>query len=202
MPITTENTTIHKIKNDLNGNPRIVIGWLALLQCEAMRQWDEEKCKDGEYDARFKRKGLSYDLACSIGKQVGFKRYKPIGGGMVTQTFCYTETLDALQAACKAFVVDNTDNDCLTQHVLLQGDQSYLTEGKFKTLHACIKKEKQVTRLTLRIVEDWLRGLPTACTVEFMDYEQEQMCKGCGLIGWNSNMYWRYAAKVVLAYKG
>jgi hypothetical protein len=193
MPITTENTTVTRVNNDSNGNPRYVIHWLALLQCEAMQQWSDNDVG-----------GLSYNLAQAIAKNAGFKKYhnKSYGGGLVVQSYNVQDSLDHLQSACERWVVDNTDNDCLTQHVLLCADQSYLDEGKYKTLHACIKAEKRVTRLPLAIVQDWLQGLPTACTVEYMNHAQEQVCIACGLIGWTSDMYWRYAAKTLLAYKG
>lgn len=198
MSITTENITIHRIKNDINGNPRIVIGWLALLQCEAMRQWDEDKCKDGEFDARFKRKGLSYDLAASIASNVGFKRYRAIGGGLVAQSYNDQELLDSLQWECEDFVADNTTNQALTDHILSCID---LAEYDCKDLHDIVKSEKHAARLTLKIVEDWLRGLPSAVSLPYMNHDQEQICISCGLIGWTSDMYWRYAAKVILAYK-
>lgn len=200
MSITTENTTITRVNNDSNGNPRVVVHWLSLLECEPLSQWDAER----QVLNGIPEKGLSYSLAQAIASNAGFKKYhnKQYGGGLVCQSYNDQAMLDALQWECERFVVDSTDNDCLTQHVLLQADQSYLTECKYNTLHACIKHEKGVSRLTLKIVEDWLRGLPSAVSLPYMNHDQEQICIGCGLIGWTSDMYWRYAAKVVLAYKG
>lgn len=196
--------SITRLNNDVNGNPRYVIHWLALLQNEALNQWDKQEIASKGAWTGNKMNGLTYDIAHHIAKQSGFKRYhnKSYGGGLSFSSYNVTSDLAYLDEVCERFVVDNTDNDCLTQHVLLQADQQYLDECGYKTLHACIKAEKRVKRLSLSVVEDWLRGLPSACSLPYMNADQEAMCKACGLVGWTSDMYWRYAAKVLLAYKG
>ena len=197
MPINTSNTTVTRVKNDANGNPRYVIHWLELLGCEPLSQWDDNlrMPADSFYDV-----GLSYDLACTISKPAGFKRYhnQLYDGGLVVQSYNIQDSLADLQYACEDFVSENTDNQALTDHVLSCID---LSEYKCKSLHKIIKAEKRVTRLTLAIVQDWLQGLPSACTVEYMNHTQDQVLTACGLVGWSSDMYWRYTAKVILAYK-
>lgn len=196
--------SITRLNNDVNGNPRYAIHWLALLENEALSQWDKSEVESKGVWSGNIQNGLTYDIACYIAKQASFKRYhnKSFGGGLSFSSYNVSSDLSHLDTVCERFVVDNTDNDCLTQHVLLQANQQHLDECGHKTLYACIKAEKQVKRLSLSIVEDWLRGLPSACSLPYMDNEQEAMCKACGLVGWNGDMYWRYAAKVLLACKG
>ena len=187
MPINIDNTRVTRVRSDSYGNPRYVVHYLALLQCESFRQF-EANCS------------LTYARAVAIAKPAGFKEFnnRSYGGGLVVQSYNIQESLDALQYACGAFVADNTSNLELTDHVLSFID---LSDYECKSLHKIIRTEKRAARLTLAIVQDWLQGLPTACTVEFSNYEQEQICIACGLVGWSSDMYWRYAAKVILAHK-
>ena len=196
MPITTDNTTVTRVNNDSNGNPRIVIHWLELLGCESLSQWDAER----QVINGIAEKGLSYNLAQSIASNAGFKKYhnKQYGGGLVVQCYNTQDSLDSLQYACEVFVAENTSNQALTDHVLSCID---LSEYGCKNLHKIIKSEKRVTRLNSRVVEDWLRGLPSGVSLPHMNHEQKQICRVCGLVGWNSDMYWRYAAWVILSHK-
>ena len=70
---------IQKIASDVNGNPRYVVHFLALLN-------DEEKY--GEDNGIHHITNL-YDLAAKKAKKIGGKKYrgKDFGGGIVFQSF-------------------------------------------------------------------------------------------------------------------
>lgn len=68
------------------------------------------------------------------------------------------------------------------------------------TLFSVIKSEKRTTHPDIFIVEDWLRGLPSACTIPFTDYEINQILETCGIAHWSVDDYWRWCAFRVLAF--
>lgn len=73
--------------------------------------------------------------------------------------------------------------------------------GHDYTLLEIIKIEKHVIGdLTTRIVEDWLRGLPSVCTIPFDNHEIEQLCEASGNSHWSIDDYWRWAASRVKAF--
>ena len=198
------NINITRVNNDVSGNPRHVIHYLALLNNEALNQWHKQEIDNKGVWSGMVKNGLTYDIACFIAKQPGFKRYhnRSFGGGLSFSSYNVTSDLAYLDAACERFVVDNTDNEQLTSHVLSCIDPAYIAKkyGNKATLKSIIKQEKRANRLNAKIVEDWLRGLPSSVNIEYIDCEQETILSNCGLVGWNSNMYWRYAAKTILHY--
>lgn len=68
------------------------------------------------------------------------------------------------------------------------------------TLKEIILTEKGVQVLTDRVVEDWLRGLPTACTIPFMDHEIQILLDKSGNSHWTIDGYWRWCASRVKSF--
>jgi len=71
--------------------------------------------------------------------------------------------------------------------------------GDDYTLQEIIRIEKHVLggELTTKIVEDWLRGLPSVCTIPFANHEIKQLCESSGNGHWSIDYYWRWAASRV-----
>ena len=65
----------HRVKSDVNGNPRYVVHWLAF----------KHLCDDED---------MTYDKAHRIAKKLGFSKYrgKDYGGGLVTQSYSLEHT--------------------------------------------------------------------------------------------------------------
>lgn len=74
-------------------------------------------------------------------------------------------------------------------------DLSEYDEGA--TLKNIICAEKHVYRLTTNVVEDWLRGLPGACTIPYWDNEILEILESTGNCHWSIDEYWRWAANRV-----
>lgn len=74
-----------------------------------------------------------------------------------------------------------------------------LSEYDGCSLKAVIETEK-AKNLSLAVVEDWLRGLPSACTIPFINHEIEEILKACGCGHWTIDEYWRWAASRVEAF--
>lgn len=194
MPILAQNTTLTRANNDVNGNPRIVFHWLALRQNAALKQWDNLQPQG---------QGLTYNLALSLCKSIGGKKYhnQSYGGGIVVTTYNIQSEFDHLDNVVNDFVVDNTTNKQLTDIILSNIDISEYIQYGYKSLKDIIKAEKRSNkRLSATVVEDWLRGMPSACSLPCGDFEQENIMSDCGLIGWTSIMFWRYSAKVIYQY--
>lgn len=65
------------------------------------------------------------------------------------------------------------------------------------TLKGIIEGEKQKP-LTLAVVEDWLRGMPSACSIPCYRDEVEAILKSSGNGHWSDDDYWRFAASRIL----
>lgn len=68
---------------------------------------------------------------------------------------------------------------------------------KGSTLKGIIESEK-MGKLSIPLVEDWLRGLPSACTMPFVDSEIIAILESCGNSGWSIDDYWRFAASRIM----
>lgn len=71
-------------------------------------------------------------------------------------------------------------------------DLSAYDEGAL--LKNIIRSEKNVENVTVEVVEDWLRGLPSACTIPFTNSEIREILDSCGNGHWTIDNYWRFAA--------
>ena len=78
-------------------------------------------------------------------------------------------------------------------------DFEYLKECSC-TLAECIKSEKNTNKLTIEVVQDWLQGLPTACTIPFQNYRINQILESCGKRYFSIEDYWRFSASRILAF--
>ena len=47
---------------------------------------------------------------------------------------------------------------------------------------------------SIEVVEDWLRGLPSACSIPYDAGEVQQILAACGNGHWSDDDYWRFAA--------
>lgn len=74
-----------------------------------------------------------------------------------------------------------------------------LSEYDNMTLKEIIETEKN-SHLCLSVVEDWLRGLPSACTIPFANHEIEELLASSGCGHWTVDNYWRWAAGRVEAF--
>lgn len=74
-----------------------------------------------------------------------------------------------------------------------------LSEYDGKSLKQVIEQEKGKS-LSLAVVEDWLRGSPSACTIPFKNHEIEQILNSSGCGHWSIDNYWRWAASRVEAF--
>ena len=90
-------TTIEfkRVNNDINGNPRYVCHFLALVNDQ-----DEEKAKEQSDTIRPYQMSVShlYDIAVSKAHKIGGKKYrgKDFGGGIVFQSYNIEETEEAI----------------------------------------------------------------------------------------------------------
>lgn len=68
----------YRAKNDVNGNPRYILHWLAF--------------------------GETYSEAYTIARAAGFKEYrgKDFGGGFITQSYSLPETIGFIERTIKA----------------------------------------------------------------------------------------------------
>ena len=78
-------------------------------------------------------------------------------------------------------------------------DFEYLKDCNY-TLQQCIKSEKNTNKLTIEVVQDWLQGLPTACTIPFENYRIMQILESCGNAHFSIAEYWRFSASRILAF--
>jgi|APGre2960657373_1045057.scaffolds.fasta_scaffold49755_3 hypothetical protein len=76
-------------------------------------------------------------------------------------------------------------------------DFEYL--GKCSLLD-CIISETGKNQILEKDVEKWLRGLPSACTIPFRDFEIYEILKSCGNSQWSIDDYWKFAASRVLQF--
>lgn len=70
---------------------------------------------------------------------------------------------------------------------------------KGQSLKNIIESEKGKP-LSITVVEDWLRGLPSACTIPFYDCEIKAILISCGNEHWSVDQYWEFAASRVLEF--
>lgn len=68
------------------------------------------------------------------------------------------------------------------------------------TLRQVICTEKPGQPFNISTVEDWLRGLPSACTIPFACFEINRILESCGNGHWSDDDYWRFCASRVLAF--
>ena len=76
-------------------------------------------------------------------------------------------------------------------------DFEYLEES---TLLNCIICETGKKQISEKDVENWLRGLPSACTIPFCDFEIKQILNSCGNENWSISDYWKFASSRVLQF--
>lgn len=68
------------------------------------------------------------------------------------------------------------------------------------TLLDVIKLEKRCNTITLPIVEEWIRGLPSVCTIPFENHEIRSLLDSANLESWSIDDYWRWAASRIEAF--
>lgn len=91
--MTTDKVEFTRVNNDINGNPRYVCHFLALLNDN-----DEDQIKE-DFRASlslnpFRLLDFKYDLAISRAKRIGGKKFhnKQFGGGIVFQSYNIGDT--------------------------------------------------------------------------------------------------------------
>jgi len=98
--------------------------------------------------------------------------------------------------ACKGWYKD------LNEIILSCVDLSGYPEGS--TLASVLESEKGKNgKVDVKAVEDWLRGLASACEIPYYDNQIKELLEDCGKFDWSIDSYWAYAARVVFnhAYK-
>lgn len=80
------------------------------------------------------------------------------------------------------------------EYVLSRIDYDYLKECDYNSLSDCIKSETNKSKLTIKIIQDWLQGLPSA--VDLLCYPFHYLALFPEYENLDSD-YWRDAAIVV-----
>lgn len=92
--------------------------------------------------------------------------------------------------ACKGWWKD------LKEIILACIDLSGHPEGA--TLASVLESEKGKNgKVDVKAVEDWLRGLASACEIPYYDNEIKEILEDCGKFNWSIDKYWGFAASVV-----
>jgi len=136
------------------------------------------------------------------------------GDGYLETVDCFNTRKEANSARYEYVMSDNSgvyyisSRPCkgwyknLDEIILSYIDLSNYPEGA--TLASVLESEKGKNgRVDVKAVEDWLRGLASACEIPYWDNGIKELLEDCGKFKWSIDNYWAYAARVVFnhAYK-
>jgi len=83
----------------------------------------------------------------------------------------------------------------LGEYFLSCVDLSDYDRTEYPTLKSIIEAEVGVNGpVNQKAVENWLRGLPSACTIEFSSYEIAELIRRSDKPNYCENLYWSHAA--------
>lgn len=120
-----------------------------------------------------------------------FESYKEAKAMLVEYHLCDTSARYYIShRACKGWYKD------LKEIVLACVDLSNYSEGA--TLASVLESEKGKNgKVDVKAVEDWLRGLASACEIPYYDNEIKEILDDCGKFSWSVDKYWAYAASII-----
>jgi len=129
---------VTRIKNDVNGNPRYVIHFLAVYQHKLAKAYKETFIT--------KAFDTGYDFACLLGNRAGFKRFhnKQYGGGLVFQSYNVQQDLNNLERAI---------DDYLNDFYFIEVTDTFAGECNYCWLHRYLVYAKNSRQAMLKVAK-------------------------------------------------